>query len=159
MGKRVMSKMALIVLLAMLVAAVPTRLLAGPDDAGSEQVKQQVLEVENHLNQAMLHADVATLDQIYTDNLAYMNAGGEVMSKAEVLAKFKSGEIKLMTLGRGDIRLTLFGDAVILNGISTAALEYKGHVSYGPRRFTNVYVKVDGAWRLASHNVSVMAKK
>jgi len=127
--------------------------------ADEEQVKKEVMEVENRLNQALLHADMAELDRIYTDNLAYMNAGGEVMSKAEVLAKFKSGEIKLLTLGRDDIRMRVFGDAVILYGISTAALEYKGHVSYGPRHFTNVYVKVNGEWRLASHNVSLISKK
>jgi hypothetical protein len=142
----------------MVLASAPLK--AGDTQSNhDEQIKKEVLGVENQLNQALLHADIGTLDRIYSDNLAYMNAGGEVMTKAEVLSKFKSGEIKLLTLGRDDIRLRVFGDAVILYGISTAALEYKGRVSYGPRRFTNAYVKVNGEWRLASHNVSVIAKK
>jgi ketosteroid isomerase-like protein len=143
-----------------LIASMGAPLLAASDDQGAdERVKKEVLEVENQLNQALLHADSGALRRIYTDDLAYMNAGGEVMSKDQVISEFQSGEIKLLTLGRDDIRLHVFGDAVVLNGISTAALEYKGHVSYGPRRFTNIYVKVDGKWRLASHNVSLITKK
>jgi ketosteroid isomerase-like protein len=150
----------LFLVLLILIAPMRVPLIAADDSqSADEQAKKEVLEVENQLNQALLHAAADALRRIYTDDLAYMNAGGEVMSKDQVISEFQSGEIKLLTLGRDDIRLHVFGGAVVLNGISTAALEYKGHVSYGPRRFTNIYVKVDGKWRLASHNVSLITKK
>jgi ketosteroid isomerase-like protein len=127
-------------------------------NADEEAKKKAVLSVENKLNQALLKGDAEALGRIYTDDLAYTNAGGESFTKAQVLDAFGSGTIKLLTLGRDDIRLYVFGNTVILNGISTATLEYKGKISKGPRRFTNVYVNQGGQWRLAAHSVSNFPK-
>ncbi len=131
---------------------------ANVPNADEEAKKKAVLSVENELNQALLKADTATLGRIYADDFAYTNAGGELMTKAQVLDGFGSGRIKLLTLGRDDIRLYVFGNTVVLNGISTATLEYKSKISKGPRRFTNVYVNQDGQWRLVAHSVSNFPK-
>jgi ketosteroid isomerase-like protein len=127
-------------------------------DGDEEAKKKAVLSVESELNQALLNGDTKVLGRIYADDFAYTNASGEMLTKAQVLDGFGSGRIKLLTLGRADIRLYVFGNTVILNGISTATLEYKGKISKGPRRFTNVYVKQDGQWRLVAHSVSNFPK-
>jgi ketosteroid isomerase-like protein len=145
-------------LVVMAVAGPALSQAANGQDAGDEAKKKAVLSVENELNQALLKADTKVLGRIYADDFAYTNAGGEMLTKAQVLDGFGSGRIKLLTLGRADIRLYVFGNTVILNGISTATLEYKGKISKGPRRFTNVYVNQGGQWRLVAHSVSNFAK-
>lgn len=159
--RRARSRTASVMLLPLLAVALvrPAFAHAVNGQGGDEEAtKKAVLAVENELNQALLSADTAALGRIYADDFAYTNAGGELMTKAQVLDGFGSGRIKLMTLGRDDIRLYVFGNTVVLNGISTATLEYKGKISRGPRRFTNVYVKQGGQWRLVAHSVSNFAK-
>jgi len=123
-----------------------------------ETEKTEVLKVEAEVNKALLAGDAEALGRIYTDDLSYTNQIGEMLTKSEVLAGLKSGNIKLPSLGRKDIRLQAFDGTVVLTGISTSTLRYKGVVTNNPRRFANVYVKQNGEWRLAVHTVTEIAK-
>lgn len=123
-----------------------------------EDEKAQVLKVEAEVNKALLAGNSEALGRIYTDDLSYTNQIGEMLTKAEVLAGLKSGNIKLPSLGRKDVRLQAFDGTVVLTGISTSTLRYKGVVTNRPRRFANVYVKQNGEWKLAVHTVTEIAK-
>jgi ketosteroid isomerase-like protein len=124
----------------------------------AEANKNQVLEVEAEVDKALLAGDTNVLGRIYADDLSYTNQIGEILTKGQVLAGLQTGTIKLPTLGRQDIRLHAFGNTVILTGISTSTLRYKGVVSDRPRRFANVYVKQNGQWKLVAHTVTEIAK-
>jgi len=123
-----------------------------------EAEKTQVLKVEAQVNKALVAGDTDVLGRIYADDLSYTNQIGEVLTKSEVLAGLKTGNIKLPTLGRQDIRLHAFDGTVVLTGISTSTLRYKGVVTNKPRRFANVYVKQNGQWRLVAHSVTEITK-
>ena len=123
-----------------------------------EAEKTQVLKVEAQVNEALVAGDADVLSHIYADDLSYTNQIGEVLTKSEVLANLKTGNIKLPTLGRQDIRLHAFDGTVVLTGISTSILRYKGVVTNKPRRFANVYVKQNGQWMLVAHTVTEITK-
>jgi len=128
-------------------------------EAGDEEKRSAVLKVEDEVNQALLHGDAAALSRIYADDLAYTNERGEILDKSQVLAGLQTGNIKLPTMDHDDIRLHVYGNTVVLTGRSNSTLQYKGRISKGPRRFTNVYVKLDGQWRLVCHQVTNAAEQ
>jgi ketosteroid isomerase-like protein len=123
---------------------------ANPADI--EQIKAEVLKVEDEGTQAVARGDIATLDRIYSDELSF-SARGELLTKAQVLDNIRSGRFDNKVPQHSGIKVHVFGDTVVLTGYSTSTVHYKGKETHGPRWFTNVYVKQDGQWRLVVHSV------
>jgi ketosteroid isomerase-like protein len=123
-----------------------------------EQIKEEVLHVEDVRNKAMLEHNTAVLSEMYADDLSWTNPSGEVLTKAQVLADLNSGKQKFFAIAHDEIRLHVYGLTVIADGRSTSTLRYKGTVSQGvARRFLNVYVKTNGRWLLVAHQQTVIA--
>jgi len=127
--------------------------------ASADQIKKEVLQLEQEQDQAIADSDVKTLDRIWADKLIYTTPTGELLTKAQHLADFRSGVRKFETMQHDDIQAWVYGqNVVVLMGRSTSTLQYKGEISKGPRRFTNVFVKMDGRWQMVSHHVTDVAK-
>jgi ketosteroid isomerase-like protein len=123
-----------------------------------EQLKAEVLHVEEIRNKAMLEHDTSVLKRLYADDLSWTNPSGEVLTKAQVLADLETGKQKFFTIAHDQIRLHVYGTTVIADGRSTSKLRYKDKVSDGVvRRFLNVYVKAEGEWHLVAHQQTVAA--
>jgi len=129
------------------------------NEADTEEIKKEVLKAEDEQNQALQRGDTDVLGHIYADDLAYTNADGKILTKAQHLAEFRSGIRKFDSIRRDDINLHVYGNTVVLTGRSTSTLQYKGKVTKGPRRFTDVYIKRDGRWLLVAHQVTDVAKE
>jgi hypothetical protein len=75
--------------------------------------------------------------------------------KAEVLAHF--GERKVTKVAhhtRNSVEFRPFGgNTVVMKGLSTSRLEYKGEISHGPRIFAITYMKLNGEWQCAVHAI------
>ena len=120
--------------------------------------EKEVLKTESELEHALELGDTQVLDRVYADDFSYTNASGELLSKAELLADLRTGNHKVASVSHDDIRMHTYGNTVVMTGISTSTFRYKGVVTSGPRRFTNVYIKQDGGWRLVVHHVTDIAK-
>jgi len=141
-----------------LVSLAGAQSVTTKDNAVIETEKKEVLMVENEVNKALLAGDTNVLSRIYADDLSYTNQVGEILTKSQVLSGFKTGNIRLPTLGRRQIRLYAYENTVVLTGISTSTLRYKGVVTNRPRRFSNVYVRQNGQWKLVAHTVTEIAE-
>lgn len=123
-----------------------------------DQIKSEILHIEDIRSKAMLNRDVSVLDRLYANDLSWSNPSGESLTKAQVLADLVSGKQKFYTVSHDQIRLHVWGETVIADGRSTSTLEYNGKLSRGiSRRFLNVYVKRDGVWLLVAHSQTVIA--
>lgn len=118
-----------------------------------------MLKVEEELDQALAKGDTATLDRIWADDVIYTSASGQVFTKAQYPERFRSGARKFDSFAHDDIRVRLYGNMAVLTGRSTSVLHDGGKLSAGPRRFTHIYVKQDGRWRLVAHQVTDVAKE
>lgn len=118
-----------------------------------EEIKKEVLKIDEQVHEADARADIQTLDRIFADDMVW-TARGDVLNKAQVLADFRTGNDKLESIEHYDIHAHVYPNTVILTGRSKSTVEYKGRISKGPRLFTQVYVKLDGRWQLVSHQVT-----
>lgn len=147
-------------LLLFMAAAVMLALVHLVEGAEAEsEAEKEVLKAEEELDQAFAKGDTNVLDSIWADDVVYTSASGQVFTKAQYLARFQSGARKFDSFAHDDIRVRLYGNMAVLTGRSTSVLHDGSKLSAGPRRFTHIYVKLDGRWRLVAHQVTDVAKE
>src|SRR4030067_1216573 len=72
---------------------------------------QELIKLENEWRDALVKHDWALLDQILADDCIWRDPEGNVWTKAQFLASFKSGEDVLTAAEADKIRVRVFGDA------------------------------------------------
>src|SRR5207249_3114777 len=100
-------------------------------------------------NDARVRADVAMLGRILADDWTVTHGDGTTNTKAEYLADLKSGARKFFgDVKEDNVTIHIDGDTAVASGTSDSKVEYKGRPSGGALRFTRVYVKRDGQWKM-----------
>ena len=127
--------------------------------AASEDAKAEILKVDEERNQALQNGDIPTLERIYSDDLVYTNASGNLLTKAQHLAELKARTLHFQSFIHEDVQTTVHGDTGVLTGISKSVVEYKGSVSSSHRRFLNVFSKKDGHWLVVAHFETNISEK
>ena len=144
-----------VLLLNLLMIATPALVSAqqstGKVPQAVDNLKDEVLKIEEDRNQALQKGDADALDRIYSDDLVYTNARGYVLTKAQHLADIRTRNLKMASFKHSDVEVRVHGNTGIVTGTSTSVVEYKGASSSSPRRYVNVYVKENGLWRCAVH--------
>ena len=115
-----------------------------------DRVKEEVLQAEKARVQAMLKADLATLDPMLASDLTYCHSSGVVNSKKQLLDKIKSGELKYEVFEHRDQAVRVYGNTAVLTGVTALHLgapAQGGTALEAVMRFTAVYVKQNGRWQ------------
>lgn len=128
---------------------------AQPDVTQDTAVEKEILALETLKNDAMQKGDVKVLEPIYGDSLIFINARGQVLTKQDRLKEFDSGSVKYQSFFQGDYRFHIYGSTAIVTGVACSVVDYHGRVNRIPRRFTSVYVKLDGRWRFVAHQATL----
>jgi uncharacterized protein (TIGR02246 family) len=126
----------------------------------SEKVKEEVRKVDEEWFQAVLKGDADTLDRIYIDDISFTYADGRMLTKAQAVDDVRTGRNKLFKLDHDDIRIHVYGDTAVLTGRTQSTLrccDENAKTTQVHRRFTNIYKKLDGRWRLIAHQVTPIA--
>ena len=118
------------------------------------KLEKEVLEVDTQRADAYVNGDVATLERILADDCSYVHPSGKVETKAELLAGFKAQDRKYKSIKRDDVVVRIYGSTAIVTGRNTISAEYQGKNYDVQNRFTRVYVKQTGKWRLVAHHGS-----
>lgn len=148
-----------ILLLSVMIAAVAGVAAQGTCQSPSvAATEEEVLKVEHEKDQAMQKGDAATLNRIYGDGLIFVGPRGQVFSKAQRMADVKPGSLDYVNFKREDYTLHVYGNTVILTGVSKSVLHYHGKLIRTPRQFMQVYVKEDGQWRMVAHHANFVSE-
>lgn len=114
----------------------------------SGRTEQELLSANQEYDEALVRGDAVALDRIYSDEFIYTTPDGEVRDKAQQLAFTKSGDLKLESGRSDDVRIRVYGKTAVMTGRFTARGKFRG-VSLDIReRYTAVWVKMRGRWRL-----------
>ena len=151
-----MRRILLILFVGLVLVPAMGRRVSGQNDA-AEETKKEVLKFEDERNQAILNRDTKTLDRMYADEITWTMSNGDLLNKQQVLANIGSENQRLFTIQHSDRRFHVFGNTVVLTANSSSSERYKDKMVTVPRRFTNVYVKQDGQWRLVVHTATPLA--
>jgi ketosteroid isomerase-like protein len=125
-----------------LLGILPFELPASDRDPAGE-----VETLERSLVGAIARTDLATYDRIVADDYVAFEPSGKPITKAEILASYRSGARRYTGLEIFDVHGRVFGDTAIV------AARTKGYRREGDRDVPNnvhyirVYARRDGLWR------------
>jgi ketosteroid isomerase-like protein len=142
-----MKRILVLAVLALAASSVALGQMAEDKSAPKGKVEQELIKLEQDRAQAAVRGDTAFLAQNTADDYTFITPRGVLTTKEQMLAAFKSGEIKLQANDLDDLQVRVYGDTAVLTGRSTQKGQTQGQDTSGQYRFTRVYVRRNGGWQ------------
>ena len=139
-----------------LTVAPPT---VGQKQSGGTQTERVVAvirKLDEQRIQAQIHADRKELDRIYADDFIGVGPSGTVRTKPQVISDFTSGELNFQSITTDDVQIRIYGNTALETGRSIMIGKDKGKAVPRDNRFTRVWVKQQGRWRLVANHYSFL---
>ena len=118
-------------------------------------VEQAIRQLDNERIQAQVGADAAALERIYADDFIGVGPSGTVRTKAQVISDFTSGDLKFQSITTDEVQVRVYENTAVETGLSTMVGQDKGKAVPRDTRFTRVWVKQQGRWRLVANHYSL----
>ena len=124
------------------------------DQHDMNDVNEEIRQLDHEWGEALMRNDLEALDRIMPDVFTFTDPFGEVLNKSEFLKVIKRGELTFEILKREDAKLSVHWNTALATGRDTVRGMYKGHDVSGQYRYTNVYVELNGRWKVVSSQVT-----
>ena len=119
------------------------------------EIDKEIAELEARIRQAQLNADVKELDELISDNLLFTGPNGQLGTKEQDLEAYRSGVVRFLKHEPEDLRVRRIGDDVAVSAVLTQlVVEVAGQINRGTYRYTRVWARENGAWKVAAGHVS-----
>ncbi len=125
-------------------------LQAAVASATQTNAEDEIKNLEEARNQAVLHGDVAALDRMTSDDYTFITLRGEMRTKSDILKGFASGSFHYESRQISDLKVRIYQNTAIVTGRSIQKGMENGKDYSGDYRFTRVYVKQEGRWLTAA---------
>jgi ketosteroid isomerase-like protein len=120
-------------------------------------VEQTLMKMEQEMTDAVVKGDISVFDKYAADNATFTDPGGMMSNKAQAIASFKSGDLKIESSKIDGMKVQMFGDTAIVTYGTTDKGMYKGRDISGQYRWIDVFVKMGGKWKMvASQGTPIM---
>src|ERR1700756_1575867 len=143
-------------------------LTVAPMGVGQEQsargshktsVEETIRKLDDERIQAQIHADAAALDRIYAADFIGVGPSGTVRTKPQVILDFTSGDLKFQSIITDDVLVRVYGNTAVETVRSIMIGQDKGKTVPRYTRFTRVWVKQQGRWRLVANHYSAQTAR
>jgi ketosteroid isomerase-like protein len=144
-------------LIAVLVLTVAPMGEGQEQSASTDQrssVEETIKKVDNERIQAQIHADATALDRIYAADFIGVGPSGRVRTKPQVISDFTSGDLKFQSITTDEVQVRVYENTAVETGLSTMIGQDKGKAVPRDTRFTRVWVRQQGSWRLVANHYS-----
>jgi len=122
----------------------------------TQNVARIIRQLDQERIQAQIDADRAALDRLYAEDFIGIGPSGTVRTKPQVLSDFTSGDLKFQSITTDGVQVRVYGNAAVETGRSTMIGQDKGKVVPRDNRFTRVWIKQQGRWRLVANHYSLL---
>jgi ketosteroid isomerase-like protein len=115
------------------------------DQASDERELTQLVK---DLNAAIVKPDIAFLERVLDKDYVHYRPHGNVENRAQYLEDRKTGHVDFDSLVADDIKVRVYGDTAIVTYRSTAKGKDQDGAIDEQRRWTRIFVREDGQWKL-----------
>ncbi len=122
--------------------------------AQGNKVEQAVLKLETEWVDALMKADAAALEKLYSETLTYTHSSGSTDTKTEYITNLKAGKTKYESLVREDVKVRVFGNTALHTSITNIKLITNGQPSAFAVKMLHVWVKEGSNWRMVAHQTT-----
>jgi ketosteroid isomerase-like protein len=131
-----------------------TVVLAGQSASDDEHVLK---DLEQQIARAWVQHDRATIERILAPEWAVTQADGTMLTRSAVLDQFFES-VSFDSNVIDDVTVALFGQTAIVRGRTTASARMGGVAASARVRFTDVFIKRDGEWRVVASHASPLPR-
>lgn len=119
-------------------------------------IRKEIDGLEEQWRQAILTNNVSEMDHLLADDYIGITSNGTVETKAQDLAQRRAGTVRITELDLSDMHIRVYGDTAVVT--SKAELEGTNGASdiSGQYRYTRVYNRRLGEWKIVSFEASRM---
>lgn len=110
--------------------------------------------LEDRWNAAHRDGDADSLAALWADDLEVIVPGMPPMSKGESLAFARTGRMKFERYETSQIKVRNYGDTTVVTGRLLRTRTVAGKATADDWRFTKVYARQAGSWRVVSFHAS-----
>ena len=117
--------------------------------------ERAVLAAMEDYKQAVLDSDVDALARIWADGYTFINPQGVLVTRAERLANFASGNTNVGVIDdEREITVWVSGDAAMVQNLSTLRGTFSGQPTATDLRGTFVWARQKGRWQLLTNQLT-----
>ena len=129
------------------------------------EIHKQIETLEQQWRDALINNNVAQMDRLLADDYVGITSNGTVETKTQALDQRRAGPVRITRLDITDTHVRVYGDTAVVT--SQATLEGTNGASdiSGQYRYTRVYARRLGKWKIVSfeasrvHDFDARAKK
>jgi ketosteroid isomerase-like protein len=134
-----------------------TCLVSGHSAKQNDSIEQEIRKLELAHADAVLRGDLAALDKLWTKDFKVNNPFNEI-DKAD---RIRTGAVTYSSFVREVESVQVHGNTVIVMGWETVIPKGNSPDAGNTinRRYTNIWMKRNGKWRLIARHASVICQK
>ena len=110
----------------------------------------KIIELDKKRMTAMAEKDVATLNEIISDDLVYTHSSARLDTKQSLIGNMESGSTVYTSVVPSDVKAQDLGDSVVLTGSCRISVNSGGNAMSFGVRFTDVYARRNGKWQMVT---------
>jgi ketosteroid isomerase-like protein len=140
----------------LLALAAPSLAPAAPESA-EDRTKAELKQLERDIGRANVERDAAFFERVEADEFVFTDSGGGLTTKKEdvdSVRKPANPDVRLLAYDVDDMQVRVYGETAVVTGRVTMRQNVKGEERTGRTRFTDVFVRRDGRWRLVAGHSS-----
>lgn len=144
------------------VTLAATSLASGPSAEQNVSVEEEIKQLDRAESEAVLRSDLTILDKLWADDFTVNAPNNQVVKgKKEVVELVRSGVIKYSSFVREIESVPPQGDTVIVMGLETVQPvgNAPGAGQTLRRRYTNIWMKKKGQWRLTARHANIVCQR
>ena len=128
--------------------------------SGNSNSEQKVRQMIDKYRTALLQRDIPALEKIWAEDYVFVNASGELMTKAQRLASLKSGATSFESIkNEENLTVRVYQNSAVATSRATINGQYNGKPAMGQYRSTHVWVKGPTGWQLVSNQLTALAAR
>ena len=127
--------------------------LQSPSPAQDADVAE-LTRLETVWNEAHLSGDPAALERLWADELVAIVPRMSPLPRQDALAFVRSARMKFLRYESAEVTVKVYGDTAVARGRLLRAREIGGQTMQDNWRFTKVYVRQAGQWRVVAFHAS-----
>lgn len=118
-----------------------------------------ILRIEEQLAAAWVAGDRAFIEALLAPDWSVTDAAGQVLTKQEVIDEaFNSSDRQIEAMTIDEVNVRVFGETAVATGRTRARGRYRGEEVSVVLRFTDVFLRRSGGWRIVASHGSVVAQ-
>ena len=120
--------------------------------------KREIEDMETQWRDAQLTGNVSEMEKLLSDDYFGISMTGQVNTKAQQLDRIRKRALNLTKIELSDVKVKLFGTTAVVTSRAEVAGTIDGKPMNGSFRYTRVYQRVAGFWKITNFEATRLAE-